>query len=99
MEIYETIIKQLGGTSRLVAMLGANNFLYSAKENNWVSFRFKGSKLFNHVKITLNSMDTYDVKFKKVWGMKITREKTFSNVYNDQLIPLFEQTTKLYLIF
>ena len=57
------IIKQLGGAGRIKAMVGACNF---GTNGNDVSFRFKGSKKANHIKITLNGMDLYDVEFIKI---------------------------------
>ena len=93
-QVAQTILKQMGGTNRLSAMIGANNFI---NHGDAVSFRFKGSTFANYFKVTLNSMDTYDIEFGKVWGTKYTVKKKFEGVYNDQLKKIFEKTTKLYL--
>jgi hypothetical protein len=95
-EIASTILKQMGGSSRLNAMIGATGFL-SIKNGNGVSFRFKGSKIANYVEITLNSLDTYTVRFVKIRGTEVKEVKTEPIVYCDGLKPLFERTTNLYL--
>lgn len=97
MNIPNTIIKQLGGYNRLKAMIGAHTFLYSEKDPTWISFKFKGSRFFNYIKIQLNSLDLYDVELKKIWGDKFTRETELNNLYNDQLKTTIEQETRLYL--
>lgn len=98
----ETTINQLGGFGKLKAMVGAHNFL---KDSNWVSFKFKGSKNSNYVKITLEADDTYTVEFWKVFNMnrktfEIKKPKFWSagkGLYADMLIREFETTTGLYL--
>lgn len=96
LEIANTIIQQLGGTGRLVTMVGAWNFQV---EDNSVSFRFKGSKIANYVKIILDALDTYNVEFKLIntpEGICEEKEK-FSMIYNDMLVNTFEEYTGLYL--
>jgi hypothetical protein len=90
----ETLIKQLGGAGKLQMMIGAKDFL---KDKNSLSFKFKGSKKANYVKITLNPKDLYDVSFKKIRGMKVTDVKDFKDLDVSQLKPTFEKTTELYL--
>lgn len=110
MDIANTIIKQMGGSGRLGAMIGARNFLAL---KSGVRFDFKMNSKMNRCQIELNSMDTYDVKFYK--NCKITgNEKTIEamdkkiaksqkvveaidGIYNDMLKPIFESTTGLYL--
>ena len=86
------------GIARLSMMIGAKNFAKS-QEENFVSFRFmKGAaNKSNHVKITLNSMDTYDIQFGYVRGLNFTVRDTFYGIYNDGLKEVFENETKLYL--
>jgi len=98
-EIAQTIAKQLGGANKLKAMVNAKYFCCLSVPPG-LQFRFSGSKIANHVKIELNSMDTYDVTFMKIGNapkFNITNEQTFKGIYNDMLINLFEQTTKLYI--
>lgn len=93
-EVGETIVQQLGGSGKLKVMIGAYNFLTNGDD---LSFKFKGSRVANYVKIKLNSLDLYDVEFGKIRGhnYKIVRE--VEGLYWDQLKPIFENTTKLYL--
>jgi hypothetical protein len=89
-------LKQMGGTGRLTAMTGANNFAFCDK-GAYVGFKFKMCKLFNYIQIKLNSMDTYDVTFMKIWGCDIKKTEEINGVYADQLVELFETKTGLYL--
>ena len=95
-QVAETIIAQLGGFGRLKAMVGAFNF---AKAENYVVFRFKGSRKFNMLKVTLDLDDTYTVEFIKYSPSKSTATtvKKCSMIYCDMLVSLFEDTTGLYL--
>lgn len=96
------IASQLGGTRRLSVMIGAK---YFAHDNNGttLSFRFAGCSKMNHVKITLNSMDLYDIEFIKVRRatakVPFSTVKTIEGVYAEDLIRIFESATKLYLTF
>lgn len=94
-EIAGTILKQLGGAYRLMSFTGANNFI---AEKNGVSFRIKNKKV-NYVKITLNSMDTYDIIFGRIYGANFSIVKELNGIYNDQLIEVFERNTGMYLRF
>ncbi len=89
---YE-ILDQLGGYNKLRAMTGASNF---ASEPNSLSFRLKSPKA-NYVKITLNSMDTYDVEFGKMRGdsYKVVAEE--KGIYDDMLKKTVEKNTGMYL--
>lgn len=91
------IYRQLGG-GRFVAMTGAKDFI--ADENTLIFKLRRGSAKngINIVRITLNSMDLYDVKFQK-YNYKtydITDIKEYNNIYADQLKEIFEETTGLY---
>jgi hypothetical protein len=92
----ETIIQQLGGFGKLQAMVGAINFIYS-NNDKYIAFKFKGSKKVNYVKITLNGKDLYDIEFKKLWGNKIKDIDSYNDVYAENLKPLFEKVTGLFL--
>jgi len=89
-----TILEQLGG-NKFVAMTGANNFVYD--KHGTILFSFKGSKVFNKLKIRLNSMDTYDMTFFKLGrapNFKLTN-KEINGVYYDQLQGVFTAETGL----
>ncbi|BDA76070.1 hypothetical protein CAL7716_102360 (plasmid) [Calothrix sp. PCC 7716] len=95
--IAKTIIEQMGGMGKLVAMIGAWNF-QEEKKPDGISFRFKGSKIANHVKITLVS-DLYIVQFSLISAKDgLCREgEKYEGVYDTMLKGIFEDYTKLYL--
>ena len=95
-QVAQIIAEQLGGTGRLKMMTGAYNF---GTSGNNLTFRIKNSFKVNYVRITLNGKDLYDLQFGRVSGTKFTIVKEYSDIYNDQLIELFEQTTGMYLRF
>jgi len=93
-ENAQQTLTQLGGPNRLKAMIGAKNFSY---DQSFVGFKFMRSRGMNHIKIHLNSMDTYDMEFIRIHGDKITTVETHQGVYHDGLISIFENTTGLAL--
>lgn len=104
----QIIANQLGGTNRLKAMLGAKEF-YS--DNNGQTLVFKigrgAIKSINYIKITLNSMDLYDIEYGrkynkkcKLSGAMLPAYKTISEskgIYNSMLMDDFEENTGMYL--
>lgn len=100
-EIANTIIRQMGGGGRLKAMVGAKD-IYAL--DSGVQFRFMGSKKANKVVIDYTPDDLYKMTFlkvgrfnKKTYEIKVETVETVEGVYNDQLKPIFEETTGLYL--
>lgn len=95
-EIANTILQQLGGIGRLVAMTGAKNFMSHAEGG--VSFKIgRNAKRVNYVKIMLTPDDLYTVEFMWVTVKKITVKNSTVGAYNDMLHDLFEQATGMYL--
>ena len=96
MQIAETILQQMGGAGRLVAMTGAKNFMMDGPA---LSFKFpnrpKGRP--NYCKVTLDPSDTYTVTFGRIvkWDLRLV--ETFTGIYCDGLVDLFEIKTGLYL--
>jgi hypothetical protein len=80
------------GTRNTMFMLGAKNLL---DHGNGLSFRVRGSKAVNYIKITLNDLDLYDMEFGKVWGAKYTVKATHEGVYADMMHSLIEKETGL----
>ncbi len=91
MSIATTIRDQIGG--KALFLLGAKNLVDCGDA---LSFRIRGSKAVNYIKITLNGMDLYDMEFGKVWGSKYTVKATHNDVYNDMMHSLIEKETGLY---
>lgn len=94
-EISQTIYNQLGGTSKLKAMIGAKDFTYD-KDGN-VGFKFPTSKNINYIKIRLNSKDLYDIEFGKIVKFDYKIIKVEKDVYNDQLKKVIESNIGKYL--
>lgn len=93
MTIAKTILQQLGGQGKLVMMTGAYNFVAI---KNGIAFKIKNRKV-NYIKIVLNGKDLYDVTFSKIFGTSIKTVSEHNDVYFDELIPLFEKQTGMYL--
>lgn len=91
MSIHNTIIQQLGG-SKFAAMVGAQ---FMTDGPNTLVTKFKCSKVANIMYITLNSMDTYDVRICKFRGMAVKTVAELEGAYDDMLRPFFEKTTGL----
>lgn len=91
---HTVTISQLGGQRRLQLMIGANTFIGG---KDCLSFRFRGSRRVNYIKITLDPSDTYTVEFGKVGRASYKSVSILSDVYCEDLIPIFEKTTGLYL--
>jgi hypothetical protein len=93
MTIAKIILQQLGGQGKLVMMTGAYNFVAI---KNGIAFKIKNRKV-NYIKIVLNGKDLYDVTFSKIFGTSIKTVSEHKDVYFDELIPLFEKQTGMYL--
>ena len=95
MTIAKVILEQLGGIRKLVLMTGANTFVAL---KNGVSFKIKNRKV-NYVKILLNGNDLYDISFGKIISGKVKLISEKNDIYNDQLVSIFESETGMYLRF
>jgi len=107
MTITETILVQLGG-KRFIAMTGSKNFFYSNNGRTLSMTLVRNRSKANHLKITLNAMDTYDMEFIKVTMPKLntktfeykegktTTVEKFDGIYCDQLQEIFTRVTGLY---
>ena len=92
MKVYETILQQLGG-NMFIAMTGARLFHDGEK----FIAKIKGSKQYNHIEISLNSLDLYDIRFVKIGQYEVKKDETFNNIYFDGMKSLIEQETNLCL--
>lgn len=94
--VAKEIYNQLGGR-RFIVMTGAKNFV---SDKYSLQFRIPRAKDgINFVKITLNSMDLYDIEYGKIHGYNYTIVKEEKNVYNDMLVKSFETNTATYTKF
>jgi hypothetical protein len=98
LQIANTILQQLGG-HKFVMMTGAKDIVAL---DAGIQFKIpKGKGGINFVKIELNrGRDTYDVEFSRKTfslkqGAKTIVKKKLSDIYWDQLVRIFENTTGL----
>ena len=90
----EDVLQQLGG-KKFIAMTGAKNFVKDDKTKS-ITFKLPRAKSgINYVKISLTSMDLYNIEFLSVRGGNIKTVKEVKGVYNDQLQKIFTQYTGL----
>ena len=94
LQVAETILEHLGG-NKFCVMTGAKNL--GGTEDS-LSMRIGRNKTSsNYLKITLNMMDLYDVRFSRVTKLGSERSVTeYNNVYNDSLVEVFEKHTGMY---
>lgn len=99
------ILKQLGG-NKFLAMTGAKNLTC---DNNSLNMKLsKNMSKANYLKITLNSLDTYDIRFYNVTDGRMNMKtfesspiknkdiKVLNGVYCDQLQEIFTEVTGMY---
>ena len=112
-QIASIIAQQLGGINRLIAFIGAKQFVCGHEERgSFLQFGWNASTRngADKIKIILNASDTYTVEFWKTpRTMKELKTATddfnqfrvflIDNIYHDQLMDLFEDHTGLYLTF
>ena len=94
LKVAETILEQLGG-NKFCVMTGAKNL--GGTEDSLSMKIGRNSSNSNYLKITLNSMDLYDMEFCKLTRMGEKKSVTeYSDVYNDMLTEVFEKHTGMY---
>lgn len=94
--IAQTILAQLGGSRALTLMLGAKHFSSHNDEGRGaLSFKFKGSRKVNYVKIILTVMDTYTVRFGKIGKFDYDIVEQLEDIYCDNLAESFRRVTGL----
>lgn len=99
------ILKQLGG-NKFLAMTGVKNLVY---DDNSLNMKLsKNMSKANYLKITLNSLDTYDIRFYSVTGGRMNMKtfesspiknkdiKVINGAYCDQLQEIFTNVTGMY---
>lgn len=95
-QIANTILDQLNGP-KFIMMTGAKNFVFGEEnESAYISFKhMKSAVKSNYCKITLNSLDLYDMEFGYVSKNGYKVKGTTKNIYNDMLRSTFTETTGL----
>ena len=94
MSVAKTILNQLGG-HKFRVMTGSKNFL---DHGDALSMRLgRNSSNSNYLKVSLNSMDLYDVHFSKLTRKFEEKSvKEYNDVYADSLVEIFESHTGMY---
>ena len=108
MTVAQTILNQLGG-NKFIAMTGSKNF---TSDGNTLNMTLTGNRSgANHLKITLNGLDTYDMEFIKYTKARVKIDKankavnytpdklitvkSLDGIYCDQLQDIFTSVTGL----
>jgi hypothetical protein len=95
--VAETILKQMGGSGRLRAMIGAHAFSTSGNDLSFVFPNRQRSK-GNAVKIDYNEgKDLYDMDFFNVSIKGAKKVASYNDLFWDDLIQVFERQTGLAL--
>ena len=94
MSVAKTILSQLGG-NKFAVMTGAKNLVDCGDA---LAMRIgRNSSNSNYLKITLNSMDMYDMEFCKLTKLGEKKSVTeYNNVYNDLMRGTFTAHTGMY---
>lgn len=92
LEVANEIARQIG--NKAFAMMGTKNKL---GDDNSLLFDIRGCSKFNKIRVTLDAMDTYTVRFIKVGRGGIVRDESLEMVYADNLKAIIESKTGLYL--
>lgn len=93
MAIAQTILAQLGG-NRFAAMTGAKNFVAGERSLMFSIGRGATNKA-NKVRVTLQANDTYVMHFFKARGINCDLIDLRSDLYADNLCPVFTGVTGL----
>ena len=93
-DVARIIWEQLGG-NKFRMMTGAKNLLNTG---DGLAMKIgRNSSNSNYLKITLNSMDTYDMTFAKLTKMgELKSVSEYNNIYNDMLTDIFTSHTGMY---
>jgi len=93
-DVARTIWEQLGG-NKFRMMTGAKNLL---NLGDGLAMKLgRNSSNSNYLRITLNSLDTYDMMFAKLTKKgELKSVSEYNNVYNDMLTDTFTSHTGMY---
>lgn len=91
-QIANTILAQMGGQGRLVAMINIRNLVAL---DSGLQFHFSGSRKATVARVELEANDTYTLKLYKPTMRPSSWEpvNTIPGLYADKLIEVFERET------
>tara|TARA_R110000772_G_C13310310_1_gene440382 strand:- start:46733 stop:47047 length:315 start_codon:yes stop_codon:yes gene_type:complete len=90
--IANTILQQLGG-GRFTAMTGSKHYV-AMKSGLGMKLR-RNTSGANYLRITLNSMDTYDMEFMLITMKSMKTKALCEGIYDDMLASTFREQTGL----
>ena len=87
---------------RILDLLGGNKFktmtvakTYSDKKTDALVVNFKGSRIANYLKVTLEHYDTYHMEFGKLTGVQYKIVEEFTRIPASELQKKFTDVTGL----
>ncbi len=80
------------GLRGMKLMVAADNFVM---EEQALAFRFKGNRDVNHVRISLNGSDLFDLKFGRIRGGSYKDVSEHSDIFVENLAETFRSATGL----
>jgi hypothetical protein len=89
-EIVKTIVSQIG--NKCLFMLGAKNLVSGG---HFLTFRIRGSKKVNSIKILLNDKDLYNLTFVKIHGDNVKEVAFVEDVCAENMHQVIESNTGL----
>jgi hypothetical protein len=93
MTVAETIRTQIGRQAFYMYGLKKNSLVGS---ENSLTFRLGRNRInCNCIRITLNSLDLYDIEYLAIRGVTVKEKASSSNVYSDQLNEVISSVTGL----
>jgi len=97
MSIAQTILDQLGGTTKLKVMTGAHSFVAGERDVTFQFGRKSPKNQIKYVKIILTPDDLYTVKFYQYKKFQAIEILEIAGLYADMLKPTIENETGLFL--
>ena len=94
-EVAQTILAQLGG-NKFLAMTGAKGLTHSANSLTMTIPARAAKNKATHCVVTLNGMDTYDVRFLKIRGFNVSDLPGATGVYAADLARVWTAHTGMH---
>lgn len=94
-QIAKVILEQLGGR-KFIVMTGARDLLALDSGLIFSLSATTTKNRINRVRITLTPADTYTIEFLAIHGKTVKEVYKAEDIYNDQLVELFEEHTGLF---
>ena len=80
------------GLRGMKLMVAASDFVLDDRS---FAFRFKGNRDINHVTVSLNGADLFDLKFGRIWGGSYSEVSEHNDIFVENLAETFRSATGL----